>query len=69
MKKSAGELAQIVSGTLYGDESVLIDDVRSAESAGPSHITFARGVYAEHIEEIQAGVIWWMSFQPIILKI
>ncbi|MEE3452128.1 UDP-3-O-(3-hydroxymyristoyl)glucosamine N-acyltransferase [Dialister sp.] len=57
MRKTAGELAQIVGGTLYGDESVLIDDVRSAESAGPSHVTFARGVYAEHIEEMQAGVI------------
>lgn len=57
MKKTAGELAEIVGGKLYGDSTVEIDDVRSAESAGPSHITFARGIYAEHIEEMKAGVI------------
>ncbi len=57
MKKTAAELAEITGGTLYGDGSVIIDDVCSAESAGPSHVTFARGVYAEHIEEMQAGVI------------
>ena len=32
MKKTAGELAKIVGGTLYGDPAVVIDDVRSAES-------------------------------------
>ena len=57
MKKTAGEIAALIGGTLYGDSTVLIDDVASAESAGPSHVTFARGVYAEHIEEMQAGVI------------
>lgn len=50
-------MAEIVGGKLYGDSTVEIDDVRSAESAGPSHITFARGIYAEHIEEMKAGVI------------
>ena len=57
MKKTAGEIAALIGGTLYGDSTVLIDDVASAESAGPSQVTFARGVYAEHIEEMQAGVI------------
>ena len=57
MKKTAGELAEIVGGVLHGDPSLVIDDVCSAESAGPSHITFARGIYAEHIEEMHAGVI------------
>ncbi len=57
MKKTAAELAEIIGGTLYGDSTVVIDDVCSAESAGPSHVTFARGIYAEHIEEMQAGVI------------
>ena len=33
MKKTAGELAKIVGGTLYGDPAVVIDDVRSAERA------------------------------------
>ena len=60
MKKTAGELAKIVGGTLYGDPAVVIDDVRSAESAGSSHVTFARGLYAEHIEEMQAVLFWWM---------
>ena len=40
MKKTAGELAKIVGGTLYGDPAVIIDDVRSAESAGSSHVTW-----------------------------
>lgn len=57
MKKTAGEIAALIGGTLYGDKDVIIDDVASAESAGPSQVTFARGVYAEHIEEMQAGVI------------
>ena len=57
MKKTAGEIAALIGGTLYGDSTVLIDDVASTESAGPSHVTFARGVYAEHIEEMQAGEI------------
>lgn len=57
MKKTAEELAKLVGGTVYGDGSVIIEDVASAESAGPVHITFARGIYAEHIEEMQAGAI------------
>ena len=57
MKKTAEELAQITGGTLYGDKNVVIDDVASAESAGPHHVTFAKGEYAQHIEEMQAGVI------------
>lgn len=57
MKKTVDELARLVGGTVYGDGSTVIEDVRSAESAGPSHITFARGIYAEHIEEMHAGAI------------
>lgn len=57
MKKTAAELAELVGGVVHGDGSVVIEDVRSAEIAGPHHITFARGVYAEHIEEMQAGAI------------
>lgn len=57
MKKTAEELAKLTGGTLYGDGSVEITDVASAESAGPHDVTFARGIYAEHIEEMQAGVI------------
>ncbi len=57
MKKTVEELAKYVGGTVYGDGNIVIEDVRSAESAGPAHATFARGIYAEHIEEMQAGVI------------
>lgn len=57
MKKTAAELAELVGGVVHGDGSVVIEDVRSAEIAGPHHITFARGVYVEHIEEMQAGAI------------
>ncbi len=57
MKKTVAELAALVGGTVHGDGNVIIEDVCSAESAGPHHITFARGIYAEHIEEMQAGAI------------
>lgn len=57
MKKTVGDIADIIGGTVYGDASVVIEDVKSAESAGPHHITFARGIYAEHIEEMKAGAI------------
>lgn len=57
MTKTVAELAALVGGTVYGDGNVVIEDVSSAETAGPNHITFARGVYAEHIEEMQAGAI------------
>lgn len=57
MKKTVEELAKLVGGTVYGDGQTVIEDVRSAESAGPNHVTFARGIYAEHIEEMQAGAI------------
>ena len=57
MKKTVGEIAEQFGGQVYGDSSVIIDDVSSAESAGPHQITFAKGVYAEHIEEMNAGAI------------
>lgn len=57
MKKTVSEIADFVGGKLYGDGSLVIEDVRSAESAESMHVTFARGIYAEHIEEMQAGVI------------
>lgn len=57
MEKTSRELAELLKGTLYGKDDVVITDVRSAESATPSDVTFARGIYAEHIEEMQAGVI------------
>ena len=57
MKKTIEELAKYVGGTVYGNGAGIITDVCSAESAGPEHITFARGIYAEHIEEMHAGAI------------
>lgn len=57
MKQTVEELAKYVGGTVYGNKATVIEDVRSAESAGPMHVTFARGIYAEHIEEMQAGAI------------
>ncbi len=57
MKQTVEELAKYVGGTVYGNKDTVIEDVRSAESAGSMHVTFARGIYAEHIEEMQAGAI------------
>lgn len=57
MEKTTAELAELVGGKLYGDPNHVITDVCSAESAGPGNVTFARGLYAEHIDEMKAGVI------------
>lgn len=57
MKKTAAELATIVGGKLYGNAEQEIVDVRGAMDAGPEHVTFAQGVYAEHLEEFRAGLI------------
>ena len=57
MEKTVAELARYVGGIVYGDENHVISGVTGAEKAGPSDITFARGIYVEHIEEMQAGAI------------
>lgn len=57
MQKTAGEIAKLLGGTLYGDAETVITDVKSAESAGPSHVTFAKGIYLEYIEQFNAGLI------------
>lgn len=68
MKKTVGELAALVGGTVYGDPETVIEDVSSAESAGPAHVTFARGIYAEHIEEMHAGAILVDELPPAYTK-
>ena len=55
MKKTAAELATIVGGKLYGNAEQEIVDVRGAMDAGPEHVTFAQGVYAEHLDLVS----WW----------
>ena len=62
MKKTAAELATIVGGKLYGNAEQEIVDVRGAMDAGPEHVTFAQGVYAEHLEEFRAGLA--LAFRP-----
>lgn len=57
MQKTVGEIATLLGGTLYGNSEVIITDVKSAESAGPNHVTFAKGVYLEYIDKFNAGVI------------
>lgn len=68
MKKTVEELAKLVGGKVYGDGNTVIEDVRSAESAGPHHVTFARGIYAEHIEEMKAGAILVDELPPKYTK-
>ena len=57
MQKTVGEIAKLLGGTLYGNPDIIIKDVKSAESAGPEHATFAKGVYVEYINQFKAGVI------------
>ena len=44
MEKTVSEIAAFVGGKFYGDGSVIIRDVKSAESAGPGDTTFARAI-------------------------
>lgn len=60
MKKTAGELAKIVGGTLYGDPAVVIDDVRSAESAGSSHVTLQEVCMLSISKRCRLVLFWWM---------
>ena len=57
MEKTLQELANLVSGQLIGDESIVITETRSFEQAVKQSITFAIGEYVEHIALCQAGAV------------
>lgn len=57
MERTAAQIADMVKGSLYGNADYVVSDVASAEKAGPSNVTFARGIYMEHINEFRAGII------------
>lgn len=57
MKKTVRELADLVGGKIIGSPDTVIVDVKSAEKASSEDITFATGIYAEHLDQIQAGAV------------
>lgn len=57
MKKTVRELADLVGGDIMGSPDTVITNVKSAEKAGSEDLTFATGLYAEHLNQIQAGAV------------
>ena len=58
MKKTVRELADLVGGKIIGSPDTVIVDVKSAEKASSEDITFATGIYAEHLDKIQPALFW-----------
>lgn len=57
MSKTVEELATWLQGTVIGDKTRKIDDVRGLAEAGKSHITFAVEPYLEKIPLVHAGAV------------
>ena len=58
MKFSVGELAERLNGTVYGDETKIMEETRSLEQASPASITFAASdEYREAVKESKAGAV------------
>ena len=59
MKKSLGEIAVFLGGGVTGDETVVIEQIRGIDEAGPGDITFvANAKYRKNMEHTKAdGII------------
>ncbi len=58
MSKSLKELAKLIGGKVFGDESLLIEGVASAEEAKEGEITFAcNSRYLEEVEKSPASAV------------
>lgn len=58
MKKSLREIAQILNGTISGDENIIIENIRPIEDAGSKDLTFlANKKYLKQLEETKAAAI------------
>lgn len=57
MKKTVRELAQLLNGSVVGDETREVSDVKGLAEAGVSDVTFAVDPYTEYLPQIHAGVI------------
>ena len=57
MKKTVKELAQILGGTVVGDENREISDVKGLAEAGSDDISFAVEPYTEYLPQVHAGAV------------
>jgi UDP-3-O-[3-hydroxymyristoyl] glucosamine N-acyltransferase len=58
MPVTVGELAELIGGGLEGDGTILIDDARSLDRAGPGHITFVENARnARILADCRAGAV------------
>lgn len=57
MKKTVQELAMILGGTVIGDGSRIIEDVKGLAEAGTTDITFAVHPYTEYLPKVHAGAV------------
>jgi UDP-3-O-[3-hydroxymyristoyl] glucosamine N-acyltransferase len=57
LNKTVEELAAWLQGTVVGDKTRTIDDVRGLAEAGESHITFAVEPYLDKLPLVHAGAV------------
>lgn len=57
LKKTVQELAAILGGTVIGDGSRKIEDIKSLAEAGAGDITFAVDPYTEYVPQVHAGAV------------
>lgn len=57
MKKTVQELAALIDGTVIGDGTRSIEDVKGLAEAGMTDITFAVHPYTEYLPQVHAGAV------------
>ncbi|MCH4179084.1 MAG: UDP-3-O-(3-hydroxymyristoyl)glucosamine N-acyltransferase [Megasphaera sp.] len=64
MKKTVQELADLISGTVIGDGTRVIEDVKGLAEAKKEDITFAVHPYTEYLPQVHAGAVIVQSEVP-----
>ena len=57
LKKTVQELAAILGGTVIGDGTREIEDIKGLQEAGMQDITFAVDPYTEYLPQVHAGAV------------
>lgn len=57
MRYTVKEIAELINGTVIGDESVEITETTSLDKAQQEEITFAVGDYVNYLEQAHAGAV------------
>ena len=57
MEKTVQELAEFLGGTVIGDGSAVISDIKGLAEAGKQDITFAVDPYTEYLPQVHAGAV------------